>query len=90
MHMYDPVYVGTLQTGCLPIGRNGTVLTYPHPVPFTHLDGRVSTPVQIEEPFAILPLELHHKWLLRDARQTQQLMRWSEKRRKQKSTETPS
>ena len=79
------------------------MLTYPHPVPLTHLDGRadryvhahvylspVSTPVQIEEPFAILPLELHHKWLLRDARQTQQLMRWSEKRRKQKATETPS
>ena len=26
--------------------------------------------VQIEEPFAILPLEVQHKWLLRDAEQT--------------------
>ena len=32
--------------------------------------------VQIEEPFGILPLELQHKWLVRDANQTQALMRW--------------
>ena len=31
--------------------------------------------VQIEEPFAILPLEVQHKWLLRDAEQTRWLMR---------------
>ena len=28
--------------------------------------------MQIEEPFAILPLEQHQRWLLRDARQAQQ------------------
>ena len=32
--------------------------------------------VQIEEPFAILPLEVQHKWLLRDAEETRGLMRW--------------
>eukprot|EP00908_Phaeocystis_cordata_P018151 Transcript_29547.p1 GENE.Transcript_29547~~Transcript_29547.p1 ORF type:complete len:490 (-),score=158.35 Transcript_29547:57-1481(-) len=35
--------------------------------------------VQIEEPFAILPLEVQHKWLLRDAEQTRWLMRYGEK-----------
>ena len=34
--------------------------------------------VQIEEPFAILPLEVQHKWLLRDAEQTRWLMRYGE------------
>lgn len=33
--------------------------------------------VQIEEPFAILPLEQHQKWLLRDADQMKQLARWA-------------
>ena len=33
--------------------------------------------VQIEEPFAILPLELHEQWLERDVEQMQLLMRWS-------------
>ena len=32
--------------------------------------------VQIEEPFAILPLEVQHKWLLRDAGETRSLMDW--------------
>lgn len=32
--------------------------------------------VQIEEPFAVLPLETHHQWLLRDAEETRTLMRW--------------
>lgn len=32
---------------------------------------------QIEEPFAILPLEFHHKWLLRDVAQSRRLMAWS-------------
>ena len=33
--------------------------------------------VQIEEPFAILPLELHTRWLDRDAEQMKRLVRWS-------------
>jgi ion channel-forming bestrophin family protein len=33
--------------------------------------------VQIEEPFAILPLQLHQKWLVWDAEQTKQLARLS-------------
>ena len=32
--------------------------------------------VQIEEPFAILPLDVQHAWLLRDENQTRVLMRW--------------
>ena len=32
--------------------------------------------VQIEEPFAILPLDVQHKWLLRDVEQTSRLTRW--------------
>jgi len=36
--------------------------------------------VQIEEPFAILPLELHQRWLQRDVDSVTALMRWSEKR----------
>merc|ERR1719171_2756283 len=32
--------------------------------------------VQIEEPFAILPLEVQHKYLLRDVEQMQRLERW--------------
>ena len=36
--------------------------------------------VQIEEPFAILPLEFHHRWLLRDAKQSRQLMQRSSAR----------
>ena len=36
--------------------------------------------VQIEEPFAILPLEVQHKWLLRDAKQTRWLMQFSKRR----------
>lgn len=35
--------------------------------------------VQIEEPFAILPLEVQHKWLLRDAKQTRWLMQFSKR-----------
>ena len=34
--------------------------------------------VQIEEPFAILPLELQHKWLMRDSDEMRTLMRWYE------------
>ena len=33
--------------------------------------------VQIEEPFAILPLEFQHMWLLRDVEKTRSLMEWS-------------
>ena len=33
--------------------------------------------VQIEEPFAILPLETHQRWLLRDAEQVTSLMQWA-------------
>ena len=33
--------------------------------------------VQIEEPFAILPLEFQHMWLLRDVEKTRSLMKWS-------------
>ena len=32
--------------------------------------------VQIEEPFAILPLEVQHQWLMRDAQQARKLSRW--------------
>merc|ERR1719387_1140294 len=32
--------------------------------------------VQIEEPFAIIPLEVQHKYLLRDVEQMQRLERW--------------
>ena len=34
--------------------------------------------VQIEEPFAILPLELHLKWLTYDADKVSALARWAE------------
>ena len=37
--------------------------------------------VQIEEPFAVLPLELQHRWLLKDAEQTRRLLRWYEDRK---------
>ena len=37
--------------------------------------------VQIEEPFAILPLHLHQRWLQRDADEMRQLMRWAASRR---------
>eukprot|EP00966_Prymnesium_polylepis_P189689 4395199-Prymnesium_polylepis.1 len=37
--------------------------------------------VQIEEPFAILPLDLHHKWLKWDVSQMKQLVRWSSARK---------
>ena len=33
--------------------------------------------VQIEEPFAILPLQYQHMWLLRDVEKTRSLMEWS-------------
>jgi len=38
--------------------------------------------VQIEEPFAILPLELHQRWLLRDIDQMRSIVRWSDARGK--------
>ena len=41
--------------------------------------------VQIEEPFAILPLELHQKYLLRDARSMEKLMDWAKRRRAAKT-----
>jgi len=37
--------------------------------------------IQIEEPFEILPLEMHQKWLMQDVKQTKQLMKWSDCRR---------
>jgi len=33
--------------------------------------------VQIEEPFAVLPLELQHTWLLRDVGKSRSLMDWT-------------
>jgi putative membrane protein len=33
--------------------------------------------VQIEEPFAVLPLDMHHQWLLRDVETSHKLMLWS-------------
>ena len=33
--------------------------------------------VQIEEPFAVLPLDIHHGWLVRDVESSRQLMAWS-------------
>ena len=41
--------------------------------------------VQIEEPFAILPLEMHHKWLLRDEEEGRALMSWCSERRGERS-----
>ena len=35
--------------------------------------------VQIEEPFAVLPLDIHHNWLLKDVESSRQLMAWSSK-----------
>lgn len=37
--------------------------------------------IQIEEPFEILPLEMHQKWLMQDVKQTKRLMTWSSGRR---------
>jgi len=37
--------------------------------------------IQIEEPFEILPLHMHQKWLVRDVHQTKRLMTWSSGRR---------
>ena len=37
--------------------------------------------IQIEEPFAILPLEVQHKYLLLDAEQTQRFERWYEEQK---------
>ena len=45
--------------------------------------------VQIEEPFAILPLEVQHKWLLRDAEQTRWLMQFSKRRLARPADESP-
>ena len=45
--------------------------------------------VQIEEPFAILPLEVQHKWLLRDAKQTRWLMQFSQRRFARPGDESP-
>jgi putative membrane protein len=39
--------------------------------------------VQIEEPFAILPLELHQNYLEEDVNQANTLMDWSSKRRRE-------
>ncbi|EOD41502.1 hypothetical protein EMIHUDRAFT_460918 [Emiliania huxleyi CCMP1516] len=41
----------------------------------------VDIAVQIEEPFAILPLHVQHQWLLRDAEQTRWLMRYGSRQR---------
>ena len=43
--------------------------------------------VQIEEPFAILPLDLHQQWLERDADQMLRLQEWANERRKKKPGE---
>ena len=37
--------------------------------------------VQIEQPFGILPLDLTHKWLLRDVERSQQLLAWASEQR---------
>ena len=37
--------------------------------------------VQIEEPFAILPLELHQTYLEEDVKQANELIDWSKRRR---------
>ena len=36
--------------------------------------------VQIEEPFAVLPLEFQHEWLKRDVQKSRRLLRWSSER----------
>lgn len=41
--------------------------------------------VQIEEPFAVLPLDFQHTWLLRDLEKTRQLMAWSAQQRPTKT-----
>ena len=45
--------------------------------------------VQIEEPFAILPLELHHKYLSKDVEQMRALMDWANERRRSQEDEDP-
>ena len=45
--------------------------------------------VQIEEPFAILPLELHQKYLEKDVEQATQLMDFEKRRRARQPKEQP-
>ena len=45
--------------------------------------------VQIEEPFAILPLDVQHKWLVRDAEQTRWLMRYSNRAQARSARRAP-
>eukprot|EP00957_Ditylum_brightwellii_P172148 13105606-Ditylum_brightwellii.AAC.1 len=46
--------------------------------------------VQIEEPFCILPLELHHKWLIRDVKQMKRMGRVVDKIFSDRETMAPA
>ena len=45
--------------------------------------------VQIEEPFAILPLEVQHRWLLRDAEEARSLQRWYREQKEKQARPVP-